>query len=407
MYFDNYQFLKKREIFVLVLLISISVLIRIPTILILGDTSLENEWHALVNNLITHKTLALLSFDGFLLPNLWMPPLYAYYLYLFSFFNLEDQNYILLILSSQILLSSISVAVFYKINNLFFSKKISFYGSLLFSFFPLHMYACAQISSISLHIFLALLFYYYFFQIIRKKNIFLIILFSFIAGLLILVRREFFAIFVITVVYLFFFYKIPIKRILLIILITLTTISPYLVRNFLIFEKITIQAGFGYNLWKGNNPNSTVAGSELIDNGLQKKIDAIPTDKFYGIVIDRVFLNQAIKNLAEEPKRYLILFVQKAASFLFIDIQSSYPNYYNPVHYLPILLIGILSLIGIFLSDKKSYQLNYLILIFFITTIVYSSFFILPRFKLALLPLQIIFSNVCFEYIIIKFFKTK
>ena len=95
----------------------------------------------------------------------------------------------------------------------------------------------------------------------------------------------------------------------------------------------------------------------------------------------------------------------KAASFLFIDIKSSQPNYYNPLHYLPVLLLGITSLIGIVLSDKKSYQLNYLILIFFVNIIIFSSFFIIPRFKLAILPLQIIFTNIFIEYIYKKLFR--
>ena len=131
-------------------------MIRIPIIFIFGDTSLENEWEILVHNLIIHGQLVYERFDEFLLPNLWMPPLYAYYIYIFSFFGLEGQNYVLLVLSSQVLLASISVVVFYKINKLFFSQKISFYSSLMFSLFPLHMYACSQISSISLQMFLAI-----------------------------------------------------------------------------------------------------------------------------------------------------------------------------------------------------------------------------------------------------------
>ena len=100
MYLHNYQHLKNKEIYVLVSLTLFSVIVRIPVILIYGDTSLEHEWELLVNNLIKHGQLVYEIFDnGFLLPNLWMPPLYAYYLYCFSFFNLENQNYILLILS--------------------------------------------------------------------------------------------------------------------------------------------------------------------------------------------------------------------------------------------------------------------------------------------------------------------
>ena len=156
----NYHFFKNKEINIVVFLFLFSFFLRIPVILLFGDQGLENEWDGLVYNLIAHGKLAY-DLDGFLLPNLYMPPLYAYYLYFFSFFNLEDKNYIILILSSQIFLASISVVVFYKINKFFFSQKISFYSSLIFSLFPLHMYACSQISSISLQMFLAI-FYLYF-----------------------------------------------------------------------------------------------------------------------------------------------------------------------------------------------------------------------------------------------------
>ena len=216
MYSNDNQSLKRKEALVVILLVLFSAVIRIPIILIYGDTSLENEWGILVNNLMNHGTLALKNFDGFLLPNLWMPPLYAYYLYCFSFFNLEDQNYILLILSSQLLLASISVAVFYKINEFFFSRKVSFYSSLLFSIIPLHVYACGQISAISLHIFLMILFFYLFFKLTKKNFFPLIVLFSFLSGLLILLRGEFRIIFVISILYLFIFFKMPVKKILLI-----------------------------------------------------------------------------------------------------------------------------------------------------------------------------------------------
>ena len=124
MYLNDYQYLKRKEILVLILLVLFSAAVRIPVIVILGDVNLENEWLQLVNNLIDHKGLSMRTVEGLLLPNLWMPPLYAYYIYLFSFFNLENQNFILLTLSSQIMLASISVGIFYGINKYFFSKKI-------------------------------------------------------------------------------------------------------------------------------------------------------------------------------------------------------------------------------------------------------------------------------------------
>jgi len=400
MFLKNYHHLKNKEIYILIFLFLSSVLIRIPAILILGDTGLDNEWKDIVNGL---NESGQLLYKG--LPNILMPPLYAYYLYFFSIFNLEEQNYIQLILLSQVLLSSISVAVFYKLNKIFFSQKISFYSSLLFSLFPLHIYACSQISSITLQVFLTILFFYHFFEFIKEKNFLSIFLLSLVAGLLILLRGEFILIFVLSFLYLLIFFKIQIKSILLMILITLIIISPYLVRNILVFNSVTITKSFGYNLWKGNNPNSIVEGSVFLNKNLQKQIENIPNDEYYQLNLDKVYLDEAIKNIKEEPKRYLILFVKKATSFLFIDIKSSQPNYYNFLHYLPVLLLGATSLIGIVLSDKKSYQLNYLILIFFVNIIIFSSFFILPRYKLAILPLQIIFTNIFIEYIYKKFFR--
>ena len=112
MFLNNYHYLKNKEIYILIFLILISVFIRIPVIFIFGDVGLENEWKIIVYNLIEHgkfgssTSLVLFSFtdrsfDEFFLPNLFMPPLYPFYLYFFSIFNLEEQNYILLILSSQ------------------------------------------------------------------------------------------------------------------------------------------------------------------------------------------------------------------------------------------------------------------------------------------------------------------
>ena len=403
MYLNNYQYLKITETSPLILLIILSIFIRIPVILIFGDSALENEWKILVNNLITNGTLSLINFDDFLLPNLFMPPLYSYYLYILSFFNFNEQNYILLILLSQVLLASVSVAVFYKINTLFFSKKISFYSSLVFSFFPLYLYSCSQISSISLQVFFIILFFYFYFQFVNKSNILSIIFLSIISGSLILLRGEFILILVLSLSYSYFFFRIPIKKILLIVLIVFITISPYLIRNILIFETFTITKSLGYNLWKGNNSNSKVEGSEVLDTDLKRKIYSIEKDKYYRINFDEILLSEAIKNITGDSKKYAILFFKKLISFIFIDINSTQANYYNPWHYIPVLLVGITSLFGFFISNKKSHHLNYLIMIFFLNIILYSCFFILPRYNLIILPIQIIFTNVLITSVKKKF----
>ena len=414
MLFNKYNFSTNQETYTLAALILFSIFIRVPIVFIYGDTSLEYEWKFLVQNLIEYNqlgwkncefsySLTKICFEeGSILPNLWVPPLYAYYLYFFTFFNFEQQNYILLILLTQVFFASVSAAIFYEISKFFFSKKLSLYSSMFFSSFPLYVYACGQISSISLQVFLTVLFFYFFYKLIKKNNLASTVFFAVTAGLLILLRGEFYVILILTLFYLFFL-RVKLKNILLIILISLITISPYLVRNVLIFEKITMMKSFGYNLWKGNHPyamkNSLVVGAEIVDENLQKELDNVPRDKFLRFNFEKIFLDRAIQNIKEDPKGHLTLFFKKITSFLLIDFNSPDTNYYNPLHYLPVLLLGITSLIGIGLSYNKSYQFKYLILIFFIYVFIFSSVSILPRYKLIILPMQIIFTNVFIDFL--------
>jgi len=391
-----------------------SFLIRIPVIFIFGDTRLDNEWGIIVNNLTDYRKFSLVNFGDFFVPSLFMPPLYAFYLYFFKIFHFNNEIYIQVVLFSQIILSSFSVVIFYNINKLFFSNKICILGTLIFSLFPLHIYACAQISSIILQSFLMITFFYFFLKTMKKNNFYNICFLSLASGLLILLRGEFIALFLLSILYLALFIKINLKSILIIILLTFVVISPYLMRNIIVLDTITITKSIGFNLWKGNNQQTDVEGKNYIygsifdqeDLDLREQINKVPEDKYYEINLDKVFLSEGIKNINNDPIKYFGLYLKKILSFLFIDLNSSNPYYYHPLHYLPVLFISITSIIGIILSKKNSYQINFLILFFIVNIAIVSVFFILPRYKLAIIPLQIIFSNIFFEYIKKNFFKT-
>ena len=414
MYLNNYQHLKNKETYLLFFLFLFSFLIRIPVIFIFGDMRLDNEWGIIVNNLTDYGKFSLVNFGDFFVPSLFMPPLYAFYLYFFKIFHFNNEIYIQVVLFSQIILSSFSVVIFYNINKLFFSNKICILGTLIFSLFPLHIYACAQISSIILQSFLTITFFYFFLKIVKKNNFYNICFLSLTSGLLILLRGEFIALFLLSILYLALFIKINLKSILIIILLTFVVVAPYLMRNIIVFDTITITKSIGYNLWKGNNPQTDVEGKNYIydsifdqeDLDLREQINKVPEDKYYEINLDKVFLSEGIKNINNDPIKYFGLYLKKILSFLFIDLNSSNPYYYHPLHYLPVLFISITSIIGIILSKKNSYQINFLILFFIVNIAIVSVFFILPRYKLAIIPLQIIFSNIFFEYIKKNFFKT-
>ena len=225
-----------------------------------------------------------------------------------------------------------------------------------------------------------------------------------IGGLLILIRGEFLILYFFTLFYFFIFYKRQLKLILVSLSITLLTISPYLIRNYLYFDKLTLTKSFGYNLLKGNNPSFKVEGDiELIEK-IKKKEKNISLDNKYEFELDKIFRDKALNFIKNNPIEYFKLYLLKIFSFLFFDTNSSYPYYYNFFHIVPKLIISITSLIGAIIVIKKKGFFQYLSFYLFLNIFLFSVFFILPRYSLILLPVQILLSIYFFKYLRRKFF---
>ena len=394
------------------LAISICIISRFLLIDLYGDTNLDNEWSTLFSNLYNHGAFSYRSFDNKLIPSVYMPPLYVYYIYFIKLIIPDSYNLVRSVLISQIFLASIAVYYFFKINLIFFSKKMSLISTYIFIFFPLNILSSLQISSITLQIFLNIMFIYTTLQIINnyKKN-FSMILFSIISGLTILLRGEFVLIFIFSVLYLIFLKKINFKQVSIIIISALIILSPYLTRNFIVFEKITITKSFGYNLWKGNNIDSTVEGSESLKafqtGGIDKKIKAIPKNNLYDFNYDKIFLENSLKFIQENPILFIERYIKKFLSFSFFNLNSNYPKYYHPLNIIPLIVISIIFTLSlIFCYQKKSETYNYLILNLLLTISIFSVFFILPRYKLMIIPIQLILINFFISFVL-KLYKNR
>ena len=212
-----------------------------------------------------------------------------------------------------------------------------------------------------------------------------------------LLRGEFILIFFFSLVYLKILKSINSKQLLIIILTTIITISPYLIRNYLNFEKITITKSFGYNLWKGNNIDANVEGSESAlafqTGAIKEKIDQINKDNSYDFNFDKIFLNYSLESISQDPLLFLERYVKKFLSFTFFNLKSDYPNYYDFLNIGPLILLTIIFIPSIIFSFQKNTIYYYLIFNFLLTVGIYSLFFILPRYKLIILPIQLILIN--------------
>ena len=218
-----------------------------------------------------------------------------------------------------------------------------------------------------------------------------------------LTRGEFILIFSIIFLFIFLNKKIKIGILARIIVIVILVISPYLIRNYIQFNEVFIVKTLGYNLWKGNNKLSSVEGYENYNEVIKVKIDNLKKNNFYEIYKDNIFLVEAINNIKKDSLAYTNLFFKKIISYYFVNSDSNYPNYYNFFHIFPLLLISILSLPGFFIfCIKGKFENKCLFLYLVLNLIIFSIFFILPRYKLVILPVQIIFATYAIEYVLNK-----
>ena len=406
--FDN---IIDKKNYLLASLIVVSLLIRILTVYFIKDSNVEYEWNILINNLIEHKSYSLRSFNGEVVPSVLMPPLYAFFLYFIHTISFLKESYFLyLVFFIQIVLSTYSVYLFYQINQNFFSNKFSLINSFIFSLIPLNIYVCGQITSANIQLFLSVLFLKLLFVLIKNKTTKNIIFFSITSGLLILSRGEFLIIFAFTLFFIFIKKKMEIINLIKILMIVFLVISPYVIRNYIHFNQFIIVKSLGYNLWKGNNQLSKVEGYGKFEidefKNLYDKVKSVNEDKYYEINWDNAFVSEAKNNIQENPIVYTKLFFKKLFSFYFIDLESSYPNYYNFFHIFPIIILSLLSFPSLIIFFKNNkFENKYLGLYFFLNLVIFSIFFILPRYKLVILPIQIILATYFVQYLIKKFKK--
>ena len=135
------------KIYFLFWLIVLSFLLRLATVYFVRDTQIGHaqEWGILFDNLINYKSYSFYIFNDQLIPSVFMPPMYPFFLYLLKVItSFEGESLLYLVIFVQIILSTYSVYIFYQINQNFFSNKLSFINSIIFSIIPLNVYACGN-----------------------------------------------------------------------------------------------------------------------------------------------------------------------------------------------------------------------------------------------------------------------
>ena len=393
--------------------------LRIFAAIFFGDKILDHEFDVLARNFVNgfgYSYWSLLE-NGELtnkyapeallhLPSAYMPILYpllvTFFVYVFGY----NSTSVFLLLVFQSFLGAINCLIIGKIFEEKFNKK-SFSLIYLTAFFPLHIFMSTQISASTLYVFLiscVLLFYH---RLLKFHDIKHSIFLGISLGLLTLSRADAILIIPAIIILLTFIHRnISSKYTLVFALSSLLIISPMSVRNyntFGFFYPLTISGGL--NLWLGNNDDATgsrmnyVVPYKPIPKTIQDQIQSLKVDESYEIALDNIYKEEAKQFIINNPLKSVKLSIKKIIFFWvhIYDERVKYPLMNNILYWGPWIILLPFFMFGFrdIIKDFKNHDLEIFLILYF--TFIYSVFFVLPRYRLIVLPIYLILSMKFFH----------
>tara|TARA_B100001057_G_C22867901_1_gene957412 strand:+ start:5939 stop:7177 length:1239 start_codon:yes stop_codon:yes gene_type:complete len=393
----------------------LSFLLRLLAAIFFGDKTLDHEFDVLAKNFVDGHGYSYWSLldNGQLtnkyapeailhLPSAYMPILYpllvTFFIYIFGYNNVS----VFLILVFQSFLGAVNCFMIGKIYEEKFNSK-SLTVILFTSFFPLHIFMSTQISASTLYVFLitsVLLFYYRLLKLNNIKNAFIL---GFSLGLLTLSRADAILIIPAIITLLLLLHKnISYKNTMIFTLTSLLVIAPMSIRNyntFGFFYPLTISGGL--NLWLGNNEDATgsrmnyVVPYKPIPDTIQNQISSLKINSNYEVNLDNIYKEEAKQFIINNPLKSFELSMQKVIFFWvhIYDQRIQYPKmnnflYWGPwIFFLPFFILGFKDSI----REFRKNDLEIFLILYF--TFIYSVFFVLPRYRLIVLPIYLIVST--------------
>lgn len=392
----------------LIIICSFGFLAQFGFILISGDRIIQNEWKILVDNLLRFNEYSFYSFDGHRLPSAYMPPLYPSFLLLcvklfngWSTHSVSEISHkaMMLIEILQAGLGLLTCLFIYKIcRAMNQSKGMANLAITLYLFFPLTIVQSGQASSINIYLPLTLCFIYFVNEFYCKKKSIILVFCSLLLGVLILARAES-MIFLPFMLILINAKNFNIKGTILFLLGVLVIVAPCAYRNFTVFGRITpITLSGGYNLWRGHNDLATSDGYPLRPEGpefveLNQKLINLSKTRDYEVKRDAIFKEAAIESIRNNPSRSMLLSFNKFVALWIHEFHSHWYSWNNnPAYYLPWFIYVVFFVIGLFLNFHRFKSQIILLSYLGITTIIHMTFFVLPRYRLHLLPILCIYA---------------
>lgn len=187
-------------------------------------------------------------------------------------------------------------------------------------------------------------------------------------------------------------FQIKIKNIFLMLFFFSVTMSPWIARNYVVFNKFIPGTTMGgYVFWEGNNPMSAGGPCHYFPENIMQ-VEEIERDK--------VFYNMTIEAIKENPQRFAWLLKNKFKRFWNVVPNASEFTklFYRIVSVMSFGIMMPFFLLGFFLALKnKKAQFMHLLIFFF--TVFHMVFLASIRYRITIEPFYIMFAAYGFLWL--------
>lgn len=282
------------------------------------------------------------------------------------------------------------------------NTKISFFSSLLYSIYPFSIFSSTRLLSENLACLLICLICIFLIKFLNEKKFKSIVIVSFLMGLLSLSRSSYYYLPFLTIIFLLTLniqISTKIKLSLTILLIFFSTLSPWILKNYIqLNEFVPTTTRLGIGLWYTNNDFSDPT---IKKGGYNKYTQNFIKETNIAKLLDPIEESKYLKEKAlNEIKKNKTGFVQ-ATFFRFLNFFNPKPNPFQKfqkkdiimiLYYTPIIIIFFASII----DRKMNIKEKFLLLTIVYALITHLPFYGFPRFRLPIDSLIIILTMIYF-----------
>ena len=390
----------------IIIILFIGLVLRITVVVLFGDFQNNYYWEygEIAKNVVSGKGYSLhyikdsqlkYRFSEDVKPetSAYMPP--GYVGFLIPFIPIENNTLRnALIYLVHIFFSMLTILLIFYLSKNIFNEKIAFLAAIIVSLLPEFLYANLSFTpTIIYHLLVVLLLFYllktptggteysYTIGIIFSIIIYFrseFVLYALLSGVVWLFQKDF-------------------KRFLRIYTFVILLLSPWLIRNIIVFENdILLSSSVGINLYRGNNPNGIGLWGD--EQTLQSIIDMHEGN--IEVEMNEYYKREAISYIMNNPDKVIKNFFSKIYQHWFYNSMDKRTN--NTLYLIPAIFVLFAFIYGISFSFNWS-KYKFIYIFFIYSTIIVVVFFPMSRYQTMMKIMMIPFAayglySFCFAF---------